>query len=174
LERPAETPRRKGGEFVIGLLIVGFFGAVFVIYTADRVLAARTRARRLRKISDRLAAAAQRSERQLEQRQAAAAASAALTSVMPAIKRPPLSLPDMRHSVPRPRTGCDRPGQQDHGSAHPARRTAHTGDHPACPATERTGRSTGEHAARPGSEHRACSGEHRAGPAGPAGRAARR
>jgi hypothetical protein len=44
-------------------------------------------------MSDRLAAATARAEEQQEQRQAADQASAALTSVMPAINRPPLTVP---------------------------------------------------------------------------------
>ena len=71
---------------MVGLLIVGFVGAVLVLYAADRVLKARAQALRLRTMSDRLAAAVARGDEQQEQRQAAAQASAELTSVMPAIR----------------------------------------------------------------------------------------
>jgi hypothetical protein len=45
-------------------------------------------------MSERLAAAAARAEEQQTARAAEATASAALTSVLPAIKRPPLTLPE--------------------------------------------------------------------------------
>ena len=54
---------------------------------------ARAQVRRLRTMTDRLTAATARADEEQEQRQAADQASAALTSVMPAIKRPPLSAP---------------------------------------------------------------------------------
>jgi hypothetical protein len=78
---------------VVDLLIVGVVGAVPVLYAADRIIKARAQARRLRTMSDRLTAATARADEQQEKRQEAAQYSAALTSVMPAIKRPPLSLP---------------------------------------------------------------------------------
>ena len=77
-----------------GLLVLGVIVAVCLLYLADRAVQARTRARRLRRMSDRLAAAAVRSEKQQAKRQAADAASAELTSVMPAIGlRLPANLP---------------------------------------------------------------------------------
>jgi hypothetical protein len=104
---------------VAGLLIVGFVGAVLVLYAADRVLKARAQTRRLRAMSSRLDAATARADEQQEHRQVAAQASAALTSFMPAIKQPPLTVPDAAHrGAKRPRTG--RPG----------RRSARTGEHP--------------------------------------------
>jgi Flp pilus assembly protein TadB len=78
---------------VVGLLIVGLVSAALVLYGVDRAVKARARVRRRREMSDRLAAATARAEEQLEQRQAADQASAALTSVMPAINRPPLTVP---------------------------------------------------------------------------------
>jgi len=72
---------------MIGLLVLGI-GVVFLLYLADRLMKARARARRLRNMGDRLAAATARAERQLADRKAAAQASAALTSVVPAIKHP--------------------------------------------------------------------------------------
>lgn len=76
---------------MVGLLIAGSVSAAVVLYGADRAVKARARARRRREMSDRLAAATARADEQQEQRQAAEQASAALTSVMPAINRPPLT-----------------------------------------------------------------------------------
>lgn len=78
---------------MVGLLLGGLVGAVLVLYAVDRLVKARAQFRRLRTMSDRLSAAAARSEKQQEQRQAAEHASQELTSVIPAIKRPPLTLP---------------------------------------------------------------------------------
>ena len=115
---------------MIGLVIGGFIGMVLVLYAADRALKARAQVRRLRSMSDRLAAATARAEEQHERRRAAAQASRALTSVIPAIKRPPLTVPGMRsHRAARRGTGHDRPGQQDHGATHPGRQPSHTGEH---------------------------------------------
>ena len=75
-----------------GLVVLGVLAAVFLLYAADRVVKALVRARRLRRMSERLAAAAVRAEEQQAKREAAAEASAALTSVMPAINHP-LTLP---------------------------------------------------------------------------------
>jgi hypothetical protein len=96
---------------VVGLVIGGFIGAVLMLYAADRVLAARAQVRRLRMMSGRLAAAAARAEKQHEQRQDAVRTSAELTSVLPAIKRPPLT----------------RAGQPPHGD-HPSERASEAGD----------------------------------------------
>jgi hypothetical protein len=87
-----------------GVLVLGILAAVFLCYAADRVVKARVRARRLRRMSERLAVAAARAEQQQAARAAEAEASAALTSVLPAIKRPPLTLPE-----PAAR-GDERPG----------------------------------------------------------------
>jgi hypothetical protein len=78
---------------VVGLFIAGFAGAMLVLCTADRVLKARVRARRLRTMSDRLATATATADVQQERRQVAAQASVALTSILPAIERPPLTVP---------------------------------------------------------------------------------
>jgi hypothetical protein len=76
---------------VVVLLIAGSVSAAVVLYGADRAVKARARVRRRREMSDRLAAATARADERREQRQSAEQASAALTSVMPAINRPPLS-----------------------------------------------------------------------------------
>jgi hypothetical protein len=94
-----------------GLVVFGVISAVFAAWAVDRVLKARTQARRLRAMRERLAAAAARAERQHEQRQAEARASAALTSFRPAIKRPPLALPGLRLT----REDEDGPGREPSG-----------------------------------------------------------
>jgi hypothetical protein len=76
---------------VVALLIAGSVSAAVVLYGTDRAVKARARARRRREMSGRLAAATARADEQQEQRQAAEQAGAALTSVMPAISRPPLT-----------------------------------------------------------------------------------
>jgi hypothetical protein len=77
-----------------GLVFLGVLMAVFLLYAADRAVKAHSRARQLRRMSRRLAAAAARAEEQHAERQAADAASADLTSVMPAINlRIPAALP---------------------------------------------------------------------------------
>ena len=150
---------------MIDLLIVGVVGAVPVLYAADRIIKTRTQARRLRTMSERLAAATARAEDQQEKRQEVAKLSAALTSVMPAIKRPPLSLPDASSpggplpdessytapsrsepsdSEPRHSTGPHSTGP--HGTARSRTGCAHTGpqDH----THRRRSAHTGEHAIR--------------------------
>lgn len=81
---------------MVVLLMVGLAGVAGVLCALDRLLKARSYARRRRMMSERLAAAAVRAEEQHEQRQAVARASAELTSMMPAIERPPLTLPATR------------------------------------------------------------------------------
>jgi hypothetical protein len=128
---------------VVGLFIAGLIGMVLVLYAVDRILKARAQARRLRRMSDRLAAATARAEEQHEERQAVARASAALTTYLPAIKRPPLP----RHGVASPRApgqrtgrertgpqgrehtgpqGREHTGPQERGSAHAGRRPSRT------------------------------------------------
>jgi hypothetical protein len=77
---------------MIGYLVLGII-AVVVLYAADRLIKARTQNRRLRRMNERLTAAAVKTERQQAQRQASAAASAELTSIMPAIKNPAVNNP---------------------------------------------------------------------------------
>jgi hypothetical protein len=140
---------------VFALLIVGVVVAVPVLYTADRLIKARAQARRMRAMSERLTAATDRADKRQERRQEAAQASAALTSVIPAINRPPLTLPDepapagpshgevrprepghdtAPHGQPRPRAGCGRDAKQDHPHA---RHPSHSGEH----ATRSAGRA---------------------------------
>ena len=76
-----------------GLLLLAATAVVFLLYLADRTVKARIRARRLRRMTRRLDAAVARSEQQRAQRQAVDAASAELTTYLPAISRSPLTLP---------------------------------------------------------------------------------
>jgi hypothetical protein len=117
-------------EAMIYLLIAGVVAVLVLLALAERVLKARARARRLQEVSDRLVAVAARVDEQQEARRAEARASAALTSVMPAIKRPPLGLPGLAaHGAARPKPGCERPGQVDH-APQAAEHTPRTGEHP--------------------------------------------
>jgi hypothetical protein len=91
-----------------------------------------------------------RADRHKEKRQAAEHASAALTSVMPAIERPPLTLPGtpshdattsaaeshdapthtaQSHGGSKGKTGCEHTGPQDRRSAHPGRRPSRVSKH---------------------------------------------
>lgn len=89
---------------MFALLIVGVVVAVPVLYGSDRIINARARTRRMRTMSERLAAATARGEKQHEKQQEAVRASAALTSVMPAIERPPLTLSPPRAGEHETRT----------------------------------------------------------------------
>jgi hypothetical protein len=80
---------------VTGLLIVGIVVVALALYAVDRAFKARAQTRRLRNMSDRLVAATERAQKQEQRRQASAESGAALTSVIHAIERPPLSLPGM-------------------------------------------------------------------------------
>jgi hypothetical protein len=112
------------------LLAAALVGAVILIFAVDRLLKLRVRARWVRTMRRRLAAAAVRAEEQQEQREVVAQASVALTSVMPAIERPPPGLPEMPPAdTARPQSGRDQAGQDDHGSGRPGRRRFRTGEH---------------------------------------------
>ena len=126
-----------------GLLIVGVVVTVILLYLADRAIKARAQGRRLQELNQRLDVAAARVDEQQAERRAEARASDALTNVMPAIERPPLSLPGLAPQG-QPSHGPNH-GQPNHGPARakpacdrPARRGARTGDHPARP-SERSG-----------------------------------
>ena len=94
---------------MFALLIVCVVVAVPVLYGTDRIIKARAQARRMRTMGERLTAVTARAEKQHEKRQEVARASAELTSVMPAIERPPLTLPD--ESAPD-EPGSDEPGPE--------------------------------------------------------------
>ena len=87
------------------LLIVGVVVVLVLLYTADRLRQARSRARLLHAMNDRLTVAAAQIDQEQERRQRAARASAELTSVMPAINRPPLTLPGVAGHEPDPAGG---------------------------------------------------------------------
>jgi hypothetical protein len=76
-----------------GLLLLAVTAVVFLLYLADRAVKARVHARRLRRMTRRLDAAVAKSQQQQARRQAADAASAELTTYLPAISRSPLTLP---------------------------------------------------------------------------------
>jgi type II secretory pathway pseudopilin PulG len=97
---------------VLALLIAGIAAAIVAGWAADLVLRARARARRLRVMSERLAAATARAEEQHQRRQAAAHASKELTSLIPAIKRPPLSVPGV------PPRGSELPADPSSDGVH--------------------------------------------------------
>jgi hypothetical protein len=131
------------------LLIAAMVAAMILLYATDRILKALARVRRYRVMSERLDAVAARSEVQQEQRKTAAAASTALTSVMPAINRPPLTLPGLTKPPQRgtpscPAHGGDRPAHGDR-QAHGGDRQAHGGE-----ATARPRSRAAERPSRPG------------------------
>jgi hypothetical protein len=75
-----------------------------------------------------------RADRQQERRHASVKASKALTSVMPAIQRPPLTAPGTGpHRAARPRNRSEHTGPQ---AAHPGRRSSRTGERPSRPADQ--------------------------------------
>ena len=102
IRRPVMTTLVMVGLFLFGAgssyLLTSTF-VVLVLYTADRIVKARAQVRRLRSMSDRLAAATAKAEEQQERHQAAERASEALTSVLPAIQRPPLTVPGMPYHL---------------------------------------------------------------------------
>jgi hypothetical protein len=114
------------------LLIIGIVSAVAVLGTADWLLKVRTRLRRRRSMSERLAAATARIEEQHERHQEAQQASEALTSYMPAIQRLPRAAAGPR-SHPARKAGRDRAAPRHHGSRrsgpHPAGSAARDGEH---------------------------------------------
>jgi hypothetical protein len=132
------------------LLIAAAVAAMILLYATDRILKALARVRRYRVMSERLDAVAVRSEVQQEQRKTAAAASTALTSVMPAISRPPLTLPGLTKPPRRGTPSCPAHGgdRQAHGGdrqAHGGDRQAHGGE-----ATARPRPRAAERPSRPG------------------------
>lgn len=115
---------------MVGLLLVGVIVLVIALYLAERFVKARAQARRLQEMNDRLSAATARVDEQQAQKRARAQAREALTNVMPAINRPPLSIPGMSHGPAQSRPSRERPGTGERKAARPARRGGRTGDHP--------------------------------------------
>jgi hypothetical protein len=75
------------------LLILVVIAGVVLLYAADRARKLRARARQMSAMNERLDVAAAKVDEQQERKHARVRASAELTSVLPAIKRPPLTLP---------------------------------------------------------------------------------
>src|ERR1700720_1508785 len=91
------------------LLILVVVAGLVLLYAADRARKLRARARRMGAMNDRLDAAAAKVDEQQERKQARVRGSGETTSVLPAIKPPPLTLP----GVPGPAAG---PEEEDHAA----------------------------------------------------------
>ncbi len=108
------------------LLIFVVVAAALVLYAVDRARKLRARARQMSGMNDRLDAAAAKIDEEQRRKRARVRASAELTSVMPAIKRPPLTIPGMAGHGPgadedaAPAAG-NGPAAQDGPAAEPAR-----------------------------------------------------
>lgn len=117
-----------------GLLLVGFAAALLAAFAADRLVKALAQARRQRTMRARLAAAAARAEEQQRRRQASVQASKALTSVIPAIQRPPLTISGLQPGASaRPRNRTGSPANTGPQATRPGRRAARTGEQHAHP-----------------------------------------
>jgi hypothetical protein len=81
------------------LLILVVIAGVVLLYAVDRTRKLRARARQMSGMNERLDVAAAKVDAQQERRQARVRASAELTSVLPAIGRPPLTLPGVPGSA---------------------------------------------------------------------------
>ena len=84
------------------LLILVVIAGVVLLYAVDRVRKLRARARQMSGMNERLDVAAAKVDAQQERKQARVRASAELTSVLPAIGRPPLTLPGVPGSAAGP------------------------------------------------------------------------
>jgi len=98
------------------LLIVVVVVVVVLGYAADRARKLRARARQMSGMNDRLDLAAAKVDEEQQRRRARTMASAELTSVMPAIKRPPLTIPGMAGHGDEP----EEPEEQAAPDAAPA------------------------------------------------------
>ena len=94
------------------LLILVVIAGVVLLYAADRARKLRARARQMSAMNERLDVAAAKVDEQQERKQARVRASAELTSVLPAIKRPPLTLPGVRGGPPSRRTSLRQRGRK--------------------------------------------------------------
>jgi hypothetical protein len=150
----SKGPAAQKGNFVSALLIVGVVIAVPVLYAADRIMKARAQARRKAEMGERLAAAAAKGERLHQRQERAAKASAALTSVIPAINRPPLPAPSEPAPVP-PRDSASRQPVARESSEEPVTRDlglldpAHPEAGPEAPGGDAAAHVTGHAPARP-------------------------
>jgi hypothetical protein len=103
---------------MIFLLVLGAIAAAFLLYVTDRVIKARGKARQVRKLSGRLAAATARAERQQARQQAAVVASGALTSMVPAINHPSYDAdPAASAEAGAAKAGTDEAGTDEAGRA---------------------------------------------------------
>jgi hypothetical protein len=113
------------------LLVVVVVVVVLLMYVADRVRKLRTRARQMAGMNDRLDAAAEKVDKEQRQKRAVVRASAELTSVMPAIKRPPLTIPGLAG----PGDAADEPdGEAAPDAVRPAAKSLPAGEVPAAAA----------------------------------------
>jgi type II secretory pathway pseudopilin PulG len=110
--------------YMAELLVLVVIAGLVLLYAADRARKLRARARRMGAMNDRLDVAAAKVDEQQERKQARVKAMAELTSVLPAIKRPPLTLP----GVPGPAT---EPEEEEPAAAKPAAKAASPGTQPA-------------------------------------------
>jgi hypothetical protein len=99
------------------LLILVVIAGVVLLYGADRARKLRARARRMGAMNDRLDVAAAKIDEQQERKQARVRASAELTSVLPAIKRPPLTLPGVSGPAAGPEEAVPGAVEQEAGPA---------------------------------------------------------
>lgn len=99
------------------LLILVVIAGVVLLYAADRARKLRARARRMGAMNDRLDVAAAKVDEQQERKQARVKASAELTSVLPAIRRPPLTLPGVPGSAAGPEADDPAAVEQEAGPA---------------------------------------------------------
>jgi hypothetical protein len=107
--------------YMAELLVLVVIAGLVLLYAADRARKLRARARRMGAMNDRLDAAAAKVDKQQERQQARVKASAELTSVLPAIKRPPLTLP----GVPGPGAAPEEEPAAPEPEAGPAAATPH-------------------------------------------------
>ncbi len=105
------------------LLVLVVVAGVVLLYAVERTRKLRARARQMSAMNERLDVAAARVDEQQERRQARVRASAELTSVLPAIKRPPLTLPGVPGSPAGPAASL-RPPEPAAGPA-PERAAGH-------------------------------------------------
>jgi ribonuclease E len=95
------------------LLILVVIAGVVLLYAVDRTRKLRARARQMSGMNERLDVAAAKVDAQQERKQARVRASAELTSVLPAIRRPPLTLPGVPGSAAEPQDGPAAAEPQD-------------------------------------------------------------
>ena len=104
------------------LLVLVVVAGVVLLYAVERTRKLRARARQMSAMNERLDVAAARVDEQQERRQARVRASAELTSVLPAIKRPPLTLPGVPGSPAGP---AGEPAAPEPAAGGPERAAGH-------------------------------------------------